>query len=68
MAISEMTRLPSMTVGGVQVHGLSDGTLPTALDKVVDMDPAQAHKLVGETDDTGTFSIPVNNLDRKSVV
>ena len=62
MAISEMTRLPSMTVGGVQVHGLSDGTLPTALDKVVDMDRAQAHKLVGETDDTGTFPIPVNNF------
>jgi glyoxylase-like metal-dependent hydrolase (beta-lactamase superfamily II) len=62
MAISEMTRLPSMTVGGVQVHGLSDGTLPTALDKVVDMAPAQARELVGETDDTGTFQIPVNNF------
>ena len=62
MAISEMTRLPSMTVGGVQVHGLSDGTLPTALDKVVDMSPAQAKALVGETDDTGTFQIPVNNF------
>jgi glyoxylase-like metal-dependent hydrolase (beta-lactamase superfamily II) len=62
MAISEMTRLPSMTVGGVQVHGLSDGTLPTALDKVVDMTPAQARDLVGETDDTGTFQIPVNNF------
>jgi glyoxylase-like metal-dependent hydrolase (beta-lactamase superfamily II) len=62
MAISELTRLPSMTVGGVQVHGLSDGTLPTALDKVVDMDREQAKGLVGETDDTGTFQIPVNNF------
>ncbi len=62
MAISEVTRLPSMTVGGVQVHGLSDGTLPTALDKVVDMDATQAKELVGETDDTGTFQIPVNNF------
>jgi glyoxylase-like metal-dependent hydrolase (beta-lactamase superfamily II) len=64
MALSEMTisKLPSMTVGGVQVHGLSDGTLPTALDKVVDMAPAQARELVGETDDTGTFQIPVNNF------
>ena len=34
--------LPSMTVGGVKVQGLSDGTLPTSLDKVVDMEPAQA--------------------------
>src|SRR4029077_13816658 len=62
MAISAVTRLPSMTVGGVQVHGLSDGTLPTALDKVVDMDATQAKELVGETDDTGTFQIPVNNF------
>src|SRR5580700_10771680 len=62
MAISEMTRLPSMTVGGVQVHGLSDGTLPTALDKVVDMDRALAQQLVGKVDDTGTFPIPVNNF------
>jgi len=62
MALSEMTRLPSMIVGGVEVHGLSDGTLPTALDKVVDMDRAQALQLVGETDDTGTFPIPVNNF------
>ncbi len=62
MAISEVTRLPSMTVGGVHVHGLSDGTLPTALDKVVDMDATQAKELVGETDDNATFKIPVNNF------
>jgi glyoxylase-like metal-dependent hydrolase (beta-lactamase superfamily II) len=54
--------LPSMTVGGVQVHGLSDGTLPTALDKIVDMDRAQALQLVGEADSSGTFPIPVNNF------
>jgi glyoxylase-like metal-dependent hydrolase (beta-lactamase superfamily II) len=51
-----------MTVGGVRVHGLSDGTLPTALDKIVDMDRAQALQLVGETDSSGTFPIPVNNF------
>ncbi len=53
--------LPSMTVGGVEVQGLSDGTLPTSLDKVVDMDPAQVERLVGGTDN-GTFQIPVNNF------
>jgi hypothetical protein len=47
------SRLPSMSVGGVQVYGLSDGTLPTGLDKVVDMDRAQALALVGETDANG---------------
>jgi glyoxylase-like metal-dependent hydrolase (beta-lactamase superfamily II) len=64
MAISEMaiSDLPGMTVGGVQVHGLSDGTLPTALDKIVDMDRAQAQQLVGETDGSGIFPIPVNNF------
>jgi glyoxylase-like metal-dependent hydrolase (beta-lactamase superfamily II) len=54
--------LPSMTVGGVQVYGLSDGTLPTGLDKVVDMDRTQALQLVGETDSDGVFPIPVNNF------
>jgi glyoxylase-like metal-dependent hydrolase (beta-lactamase superfamily II) len=53
--------LPSMTVGGVEVQGLSDGTLPTSLDKVVDMTPAQAEQLVGGTDN-GVFPIPVNNF------
>ncbi len=53
--------LPSMTIGGVKVQGLSDGTLPTSLDKVVDMEPAQAERLVGGTDN-GTFQIPVNNF------
>lgn len=64
MAISEaaLANLPSMTVGGVQVLGLSDGTLPTSLDKIVDIDRTQAQQLVGETDDAGTFSIPVNNF------
>ncbi len=60
MAVLEAT-LPSMTVGGVKVHGLSDGTLPTAIDKVVDMTPAQVEQLVGGTDN-GTFHIPVNNF------
>jgi glyoxylase-like metal-dependent hydrolase (beta-lactamase superfamily II) len=54
--------LLSMSVGDVQVHGLSDGTLPTSLDKIVDMDRAQARQLVGETDDNGVFPIPVNNF------
>src|ERR1700740_1301119 len=54
--------LPSMTVGGVQVYGLSDGPLPTGLDKVVDMDRTQALQLVGETDSDGVFPIPVNNF------
>ncbi len=53
--------LPSMTVGGVEVQGLSDGTLPTSIDKVVDMTPAQVEQLVGRTDN-GTFHIPVNNF------
>ncbi len=53
--------LPSMTVGGVEVQGLSDGTLPTSIDKVVDMDPAQAEQLVGATEN-GVFPIPVNNF------
>ncbi len=52
---------PSMTVGGVEVQGLSDGTLPTSVDKVVDMDAAQVERLVGGTDN-GTFHIPVNNF------
>ena len=39
MGIMDVT-LPSMTVGGVRVQGLSDGTLPTGVDKVVDMAPA----------------------------
>jgi glyoxylase-like metal-dependent hydrolase (beta-lactamase superfamily II) len=60
MAVAELT-LPSMTVGGVEVRGLSDGTLPTSLDKVVDMEPAQVERLVGGTDN-GTFHIPVNNF------
>ncbi|MGA2943568.1 MAG: MBL fold metallo-hydrolase [Xanthobacteraceae bacterium] len=60
MAVLEAT-LPSMTVGGVKVHGLSDGTLPTGIDKVVDMMPAQIEQLVGGTDN-GTFHIPVNNF------
>ncbi len=51
----------SMTVGGVEVQGLSDGTLPTSVDKVVDMDAAQVERLVGGTDN-GTFHIPVNNF------
>jgi glyoxylase-like metal-dependent hydrolase (beta-lactamase superfamily II) len=54
--------LPSRTLGGVQVHSLSDGTLPTSLDKVVDMERAQALQLVGETDGSGVFPIPVNNF------
>ena len=54
--------MPSMTVGGVQVYGLSDGTLPTGLDKIVDMGRTQALQLVGETDDNGVFPIPVNNF------
>ncbi len=53
--------LPSMTVGGVKVQGLSDGTLPTGVDKVVDMAAAQVERLVGGTDN-GTFQIPVNNF------
>jgi glyoxylase-like metal-dependent hydrolase (beta-lactamase superfamily II) len=52
---------PGLTVGDVEVKGLSDGTLPTSLDKVVDMEPAQAERLVGGTDN-GTFLIPVNNF------
>jgi glyoxylase-like metal-dependent hydrolase (beta-lactamase superfamily II) len=60
MAVLEAT-LPSMTVGGVKVHGLSDGTLPTGIDKVVDMTPAQVEQLVGGTEN-GTFHIPVNNF------
>src|SRR6516225_5787881 len=54
--------LPSMTVGGVRVHGLSDGALPTSLDRIVDMDRAKALQLVGEADGSGTFPIPVNNF------
>jgi glyoxylase-like metal-dependent hydrolase (beta-lactamase superfamily II) len=54
--------LPSMTVGGLRVHGLSDGTLPTSLDKVVDMDRGLALQLVGEVDGSGAFPIPVNNF------
>ena len=54
-------KLPSMTVGGVEVQGLSDGTLPTSVDKVVDMDAAEVERLVGGTDN-GTFHIPVNNF------
>jgi glyoxylase-like metal-dependent hydrolase (beta-lactamase superfamily II) len=53
--------LPSMTVGGVQVQGLSDGTLPTGVDKVVDMAAGEVERLVGGTDN-GTFHIPVNNF------
>ncbi len=53
--------LPSMTVGGVEVQGLSDGTLPTSIDKVVDMDAALAERLVGGTEN-GVFPIPVNNF------
>jgi glyoxylase-like metal-dependent hydrolase (beta-lactamase superfamily II) len=53
--------LPNMTVGGVEVQGLSDGTLPTSLDKIVDMTPAQAEQLVGATQN-GVFQIPVNNF------
>jgi glyoxylase-like metal-dependent hydrolase (beta-lactamase superfamily II) len=60
MVVSDVA-LPGMTIGGVQVHGLSDGTLPTSLDKVVDMDPVQVERLVGGTDN-GTFQIPVNNF------
>jgi glyoxylase-like metal-dependent hydrolase (beta-lactamase superfamily II) len=60
MAVSDVA-LPGMTVGEVQVLGLSDGTLPTSLDKVVDMDPVQVERLVGGTDN-GTFQIPVNNF------
>lgn len=56
------SHLPSMNVGGVQVQGLSDGTLPTSLDKVVDMDRAQILHLVGEVDSDGVFPIPVNNF------
>jgi glyoxylase-like metal-dependent hydrolase (beta-lactamase superfamily II) len=53
--------LPGLTVGGVEVKGLSDGTLPTSIDKVVDMDAAQVEQLVGRTEN-GTFHIPVNNF------
>ena len=60
MVLSDLA-LPSMTVGGVEVQGLSDGTLPTALDKIVGMERAQAAQLVGDTDN-GTFHIPVNNF------
>jgi len=50
-----------MRIGDVEVHGLSDGTLPTSLDKVVDMDAAQVERLVGGSEN-GTFHIPVNNF------
>jgi glyoxylase-like metal-dependent hydrolase (beta-lactamase superfamily II) len=60
MTVSDV-KLPSMTVGGVEVQGLSDGTLPTSVDKVVDMDAAEVERLVGGTDN-GTFHIPVNNF------
>ena len=60
MTVSDV-KLPSMTVGGVEVQGLSDGTLPTSVDKVVDMDAAEVERLVGGTDN-GTFYIPVNNF------
>ena len=60
MTVSDV-KLPSMTVGGVEVQGLSDGTLPTSVDKVVDMEAAEVERLVGGTDN-GTFHIPVNNF------
>ena len=43
------------------MQGLSDGTLPTSVDKVVDMDAVEVERLVGGTDN-GTFYIPVNNF------
>jgi glyoxylase-like metal-dependent hydrolase (beta-lactamase superfamily II) len=60
MAMTDIA-LPSMTVGGVKVQGLSDGTLPTGVDKVLDMTPAEVERLVGKTDN-GVFHIPVNNF------
>lgn len=60
MAMTDVA-LPSMIVGGVKVQGLSDGTLPTGIDKVVDMTPAEVERLVGGTDN-GIFHIPVNNF------
>jgi len=53
--------LPSMRVGAIEVHGLSDGLLKTSLDLVIGMDRAQADSLVGGTKD-GSLYIPVNNF------
>ncbi len=53
--------LPSMSVGGVEVQGLSDGILKTSLDLVIGMERPQAEQLVGHTDN-GSFYIPVNNF------
>jgi glyoxylase-like metal-dependent hydrolase (beta-lactamase superfamily II) len=53
--------LPSMRVGDVEVHGLSDGILKTSLDLILGMERAVADKLVGGTED-GSLYIPVNNF------
>ena len=53
--------LPSMRIGGVEVHGLSDGILRTSLDLVIGMERAQAESLVGGTQ-SGSLYIPVNNF------
>jgi len=49
-----------MQIGGLDVHGVSDGVLTTSLDVVVGMEHAQAAQLVGSRD--GSVAIPVNNF------
>jgi glyoxylase-like metal-dependent hydrolase (beta-lactamase superfamily II) len=52
--------LPSMRVGDVEVHGVSDGVLKTSLDIIIGMERPQAAQLLGSED--GSVSIPVNNF------
>lgn len=51
----------SFHVGGVDVHGFSDGILKTSIDFVLKMDRAQAAQLTGCKAD-GSLFIPVNNF------
>ena len=53
--------LPSLRLGDIEVHGLSDGILKTSLDFLIGMERAQAESLVGATQN-GSFYIPVNNF------
>src|SRR5690242_4230183 len=53
--------LTTMRIGGLDIIGVSDGTLKTSLDNLLDMERARGEALVGATD-AGSFFIPVNSF------
>jgi len=59
MALSKSNR--HMLFGDIEMKSVTDGTIPTSFERLVDIERAVAERLVG-THDNGCFTLPVNNF------